>query len=265
MAKVQSDFLWKWLGTRANAAEDVTGAITLATKTELVNIDASGGSYPITLMPVADPFDASAAVATTRILMINGDANLSTNNITLVANGAGVTIEGQSSFVLTNDNQQLVLRLQGSTWIIQVNSDPLTVMGAMFMIGNTIPTVISNIGEYVDIEGTILAGAGNELFDFDGDDTLTYTGVKPITIAPNVSLYTKRASAAASRVMKAAILLNDVVVQEAEFTMSASISDAVFFGSLDIIIGDEIKMQIQNTQDTANVIVTTYNFRILEA
>lgn len=138
-------------------------------------------------------------------------------------------------------------------------------VGIMFMTGNTVPTVITTQNTYVDIEGPIGAAANNELFDFDGDDTLIYTGERPLTAAFDVSFFTKRESAAASRVMKAALLINDVVEQEVEFTMSAGIANASFVSVAPLVTDDEIKMQVQNTADTANIIFTTFDFRILRA
>ena len=138
-------------------------------------------------------------------------------------------------------------------------------VGIMFMTGNTTETVIAAANTYVDIAGTITAGANNNLFDFDGDDTLIYKGERPLKAAFDVSFFTKRASAAAGRVMKAALLINDVVEQEVEFTMTASIANASFVSVAPIVTDDEIKMQVQNTQDAANIIFTTFDFRILRA
>ena len=140
-------------------------------------------------------------------------------------------------------------------------------IGIMFMTENTVETDINavGVGVYTDIAGTITAGANNNLFDFDGDDTLTYTGERSFEAAFDVSIFTKRASAAAARVMKAALLINDVVVQEVPFTMTASITNASFVSAGPLEMDDEIKMQVQNTEDSANIVFTTFDFRILRA
>ena len=138
------------------------------------------------------------------------------------------------------------------------------IVGLMAMTGNTVPTVISTVDTYVDIEGPILAGSGNERFTFD-DDELTYIGIRPIKAAIDISIFMKRESAAASRIVKFALLVNDVVVQEAEATMSSDITNSSFTSGVGLVTSDRIKMQVKNTQDTANVIITTYDFRVLEA
>ena len=122
-------------------------------------------------------------------------------------------------------------------------------VGIMFMTSNTVETVITASNTYVDIAGTIVAGVNNNLFDFDGVDTLIYKGARPLEAALDVSIFTKRASAAAARVMKAALLINDVVEQEVEFTMTAAITNASFVSVGSLVFNDEIKMQVQNTQD----------------
>ena len=122
MSKVQSDFFWRWAGTRAEATESITTTATLAVTTELANIDASGGAYDLTLMPVADIFDPTATVATSRMMMLNGDANLASNNVTIKPNGTGVTINGDDEFVLRGDNQQVLLYLQGLNWLVVGNT-----------------------------------------------------------------------------------------------------------------------------------------------
>lgn len=145
------------------------------------------------------------------------------------------------------------------------NAQASYTVGIMVMLDNTTPTVISTVDTYVDIGGTILAGANNERFTFDGDDELTYTGTQDIKAAIDVSVFLKRESAAAPRVLKFAILVNDVIVKEASVTMTASIAPAPFTGELPLVTGDRIKVQVKNTQDTANPVITTFDFRILEA
>jgi len=148
---------------------------------------------------------------------------------------------------------------EGNTGIIDSYA-----VGLMAMTGNTTVTTIVTQNVYVDIAGTILAGSGNERFSFDVD-TLTYIGLEPIKAAIDISLYLKREMAAASRVMKSGIFINDVLIQEAEVTMSSDITNSSFATGMSLVTGDEVKIKIQNTQDTSNTIITTLDVRILKA
>jgi len=138
------------------------------------------------------------------------------------------------------------------------------VVGFMVMTGNSTVTTINDVGVYEDIAGTITAGPANERFTFS-TDTLTYTGREDIKVAIDISIFLQRDIAAASRVLKFGMFLNNVVDQEAEVTMSSDITNSSFTTGIRLVTGDTLKMKVQNTQDTADVIITTFDFRVIEA
>lgn len=138
------------------------------------------------------------------------------------------------------------------------------IVGLMAMTENTTVTVINTVDVYEDIAGTIVASTGNERFTFL-TDTLTYVGIRPIKAAIDISIFLRRDSAAASRVMKFGLFLNDVVAQEVEVTMTNGITNASFTTGINLVTGDELKMKVLNTQDTSDVVITTFDFRVIEA
>ena len=144
------------------------------------------------------------------------------------------------------------------------NAKDSYVVGLMVMIGNTTATTINTQGVYEDIAGTIVGAADNQRFTFSVD-TLTYTGLEDIIAAIDISLFMRRDIAAASRVMKFGLFLNGVLNQEVEATMSDAITNSSFPTGINLVTGDTLKMKVQNTQDTADVIITTYDFRVIEA
>ena len=259
MPKIQSDFYFRWAQDRIQAT--FTADQELDSLVEYVGVDTTSNTVEIEL-----PDSTGNDVLNGKKILIIDQGNAATNNITIIPNASDTTtIEGDGSIIIDKDNDIIKFELVDNQWLVVAKARKDYVVGLMVMTENTVPTVISVVDTYVDIEGTIVAGVGNERFTFDGDDELTYVGIKPIKAAIDMSIFLKRASAAAARVMKFAILVNDVVIQEASVTMSSVITNSSFVSGISLVSGDTIKIQVKNTEDTANVIITTYDLRILEA
>lgn len=223
-----------------------------------IRVDTTGGTVALEL-----PDTDSMEMPTGYDIFVTDLGSAGTNNITIIQNSSSLLpIDLKPSFVMDVDDQAIIITKVNGQWVITGNSADYIVIGLMAMISNATVTTINTAGVYEDIAGTIVGSAGNQRFDF-ATDTLTYTGVRDIESAIDISIFLKRETAAASRVMKFGLFVNDVLQQEVEVTMTSDITNASFATVLSLVTGDDIKMKVQNTQDTANVIITTYDFRAL--
>lgn len=132
------------------------------------------------------------------------------------------------------------------------NSTKSNVIGSIGFEDNATATTIGSFGVYVDIAGTYV---DNELERFARiGSALTYIGIADIKALASVDLSLKRESGNASRTIRAAVFLNGVEQGSASSTMTGIPLSLSFTVPLILETGDEIKVQIQNEQDTSNII-----------
>lgn len=257
---VQSDYKFKFYADRVNSPTSKTfsSTATMADTIEFAFLNSSGGGFPLTFPEVIDSLDITEQVNTTRELIIIGDSNLASNNVTLLPNGTGITMEGESSFVMRNNNQITKWELVDSQWVIIGNTNPTLNLGSFHMHENATPTIISTINTNTDIAGTATASLLNSNFTFDtSPNTLTYTGIKDIIVELTISASMSKANAS-DKIFRILGILNGSEIIGANIAtniLKAMIEVSVTY-PVKLVTNDVVKAMVRNETDDEDVDVT---------
>jgi len=113
MAKVQSDFYFRWAQSRIQAT--YTADQELTSLIEYVGVDTTSNTVEIEL-----PDSSGTDVINGKKIWIIDQGNAATNNITVIPNGSdSTTIQGVSEYGITQDEQVVVFELVDDQWIIK--------------------------------------------------------------------------------------------------------------------------------------------------
>lgn len=116
MAKVQSDFYFRWAQDRIQAT--YTTNQTLNSLIEYVGVDTSSNAVQIEL-----PDTTGTDVVNGKRIYIIDQGNAETNNITVIPNATdSTTIAGNSSLIVSKDNGIVILELVDDQWVIAANT-----------------------------------------------------------------------------------------------------------------------------------------------
>ena len=180
---VQSDFYGQWLRDAASAT--YTSNQTLSSVVEFVKVDTSGGVVQIEL-----PDSSGTDVEDTKKIWIIDEGSAGTNNITVIPNASdSTTIQGDSQYYLTVDDQIVIFELVDTQWLVIADSvAPILNLGAFSMHRNATTTVISVTNTYTDVLGTAVGSSLNSNFTFGtSPNDLTYIGRNDITVSLSVA------------------------------------------------------------------------------
>ena len=112
MAKVQSDFYFRWAQSRIQAT--FTADQTISALIEYVGVDTTSNAVEIEL-----PDSTSSDVINGKMIWIIDQGNAGTNNIMVIPNGSdGTTIDGLSRLDITSDNEVVAFQLTDSNWAV---------------------------------------------------------------------------------------------------------------------------------------------------
>lgn len=118
MAKVQSDFYFRWAESRIQAT--YTADQTLDALIEYVGTDSTAGTVEIEL-----PDTTGTDVINGKKIWIIDQGNAATNNITVIPNGSDTTtIQGATQYVIIEDSQIVIFELVNDQWIRTTNIFP---------------------------------------------------------------------------------------------------------------------------------------------
>lgn len=111
MAKVQSDFYFRWAQDRIQST--FTADETLDSLIEYVGVDSTSNIVEIEL-----PDTTSSDVLNGKKIWIIDQGNAATNNVTVIPNSSdSTTIQGADEYVLAEDNQIIIFELVDDQWI----------------------------------------------------------------------------------------------------------------------------------------------------
>ena len=137
MAKVQSDFYFRWAQNRIQDTIDANAA--LDDKIEYVGVDTSLNTVQITL-----PDSSGSDVVNGKKIWIVDQGSAGTNAITVIPNASdGTTIAGEASFVINQDDAVVIFELVEEQWVVLANSEPNISRGGYYVNENITATIIS--------------------------------------------------------------------------------------------------------------------------
>jgi len=112
MAKVQSDFYFRWAQDRIQAT--YTADQTLTSLIEYVGVDTTSNAVEIEL-----PDSSGTDVLNGKKVWIIDQGDAATNNVTVIPHGSdSTTIQGADEYVINVDNQIIIFELVDDQWII---------------------------------------------------------------------------------------------------------------------------------------------------
>jgi len=121
MSLVESSFLADWYEGRADFT--VSSNTTLTSLQEIIALDASGGSFELTLT------DTTGINTTKRVWLYDSTGDIGTNSVTVKPNGSdGTTIDGESSFTIFVDNAVVILELVNKVWTVMNDSFDVSIV-----------------------------------------------------------------------------------------------------------------------------------------
>jgi hypothetical protein len=201
MAKVQSDFYFRWAQSRIQAT--YTANQVLDSLIEYAGVDTTLGAVQITL-----PDSSGSDVLNGKIIFIIDQGNAGTNNISVIPNGSdGTTIDGLSRLDITSDDEVVAFQLTDSNWSVlgkrgiktlksvtttytALQTDELVIgdtTGGAFPI--TLPTAVGIKGRTIIIKK--LSGAAPQLTinttgaqTIDGNASIIISGSGGLFVAP---------------------------------------------------------------------------------
>lgn len=140
MAKVQSDFYFRWAQDRIQAT--YTADQELDALIEYAGVDTTSNVIEIEL-----PDSSGTDVINGKKIWIIDQGNAATNNITVIPNALdGTTIQGVSEYGITQDNQIIIFELVDDQWII--TTDVTAQLRRDFVTANNqITTASSTFGD----------------------------------------------------------------------------------------------------------------------
>jgi len=256
MAKVQSDFYFRWAQDRIQETYTEDREIDLLI--EYVGVDTTSNTVEIEL-----PSSLAGNVLNGKKVWIIDQGNAGTNNVTTIPNiGDSTTIQGKTSFVLDKDGQTVAFELVDDQWLIFANTDRYVAFGAMGFSDNATDTVIVEVDTYVDIDGTIAVG-DLERFSFNTNE-LEYTGDKTEEFRISVSFSVKKSLGASAREIRAALFIDSgsgfVEDGSAPMDMDNNIKSFGFSSIKELSKGDKVKMMIKNVTNDDDILIVTYDF-----
>ena len=115
MAKVQSDFYFRWAQDRIQDTLDADA--TLDSLLEYVGVDTTSNTVEIEL-----PDSSGTDVVNGKNIWIMDQGNAATFNITVIPNGSdSATIQGVSSYGITQDSQVVMFELVDDQWTVHTD------------------------------------------------------------------------------------------------------------------------------------------------
>ena len=152
MAKIQSDVRKEWLKNR-NRRTLTSSPTTLDAVNEVIIVDTSSVVHIITLTDVSNLNSDDGKV----VWIYDDSDNAATNNITINANGAGNTINGESSFVIILDGALTKIELMNNNWVAIVGDERLTSFASHDMqLVDVSGPITTTSTTFEDVAGVIL-------------------------------------------------------------------------------------------------------------
>lgn len=261
MAKVQNDYYFRWAQARIQDTLDADA--TLDSLIEFVGVDTALNTVEVEL-----PDSTGTDVLNTKEICIIDQGNAATLNITVIPNALdGSTIEGEASYVVQSDNAIISFKLIDGVWCKIIDTAPTLNLGSFHMHENAVVTSINFVNVDTDISGTATASSLNSNFTFaTSPNTLTYTGIKDITVMLNIAGAISKANSS-DKIYRMLGIKNGSEIEGCNIATNivrAMLEVSVSY-PVELSTNDTIKVMIRNETDAEDVDITDLVVTVNEA